>query len=58
MSRQILPEPYGTEPLTTDRVVVKDSHAKLKEYPHLYSLVSQVLMSTRTYLIFRASIPE
>ncbi len=43
MSRQILPEPYGTEPLTTDRVVVKDSHAKLKEYPHLYSAGSEAL---------------
>jgi len=43
MNRQILPEPYGTEPLTTDRVVVKDSHAKLKEYPHLYSAGSEAL---------------
>ncbi len=31
-----LPEPFGTEPLTNDRVVVKDASATLKEYPHLY----------------------
>ncbi len=33
----LLPEPYGTDPLTPDRVVVKDSTAVLKEYPDLYS---------------------
>jgi len=38
-----LPEPFGTEPLTTDRVVVKDSSAKLKEYPHLYVAGSEPL---------------
>ena len=31
------PEPYGTEPLTTEPVVVKDKSAKLKEYPKLYA---------------------
>jgi ribonuclease Z len=31
----ILPEPFGTEPLTADRVVVKDASATLKRYPDL-----------------------
>ena len=40
---ELLPEPYGTEPLTTQRVVVKDSQAKLKEYPQLYTAGSEPL---------------
>jgi len=32
-----LPEPFGTEPLTDNRVVVKDASATLKEYPHVYA---------------------
>ena len=43
MSEQALPEPYGTEPLTTERVVVKDSQSRLKEYPHLYTAGSEPL---------------
>ncbi len=43
MSEQALPEPYGTEPLTNQRVVVKDSQAKLKEYPHLYAAGAEPL---------------
>jgi ribonuclease Z len=31
-----LPEPFGTEPLTNERVVVKDTGATLNEYPHVY----------------------
>ncbi len=38
-----LPEPYGTDPLTSDRVVVKDSTAVLKEYPYLYSAGTETL---------------
>ena len=30
---QLLPEPYGTKPLTTTPVVVKDESATLKAYP-------------------------
>ncbi len=33
---ELLPEPSGTEPLTLNRVVVKDSTAVLKDYPHMY----------------------
>ncbi len=43
MSEQPLPEPYGTEPLTTQRVVVKDTQSRLKEYPHLYTAGSEPL---------------
>jgi len=43
MSEQVLPQPYGTEPLTTQPVVVKDSQSRLKEYPHLYSAGSEHL---------------
>ena len=43
MRERDLPEPYGTEPLTTERVVVKDSQAKLKEYPDLYAAGSEPL---------------
>ena len=32
---ELLPEPYGTKPLTTSPVVVKDASATLKEYPEL-----------------------
>ena len=32
----LLPEPFGKEPLTDRRVVVKDETATLREYPHLY----------------------
>jgi ribonuclease Z len=38
-----LPEPYGTEPLTMEPVVVKDESVKLKEYPKLYSAGSEPL---------------
>lgn len=38
-----LPEPYGTEPLTTEPVVVKDDGAKLKEYPRLYAAGTEPL---------------
>ena len=38
-----LPEPFGTEPLTTHRVVVKDSTADLKDYPNLYETGSEPL---------------
>ena len=31
-----LPEPFGTEPLTNQRVVVKDASATLQDYPHVY----------------------
>ena len=33
---QLLPEPAGTEPLTLNRVVVKDATVVLKDYPHMY----------------------
>ncbi len=39
----LLPEPYGTDPLTSDRVVVKDSTADLKEYPYIYSAGTETL---------------
>ena len=32
----VLPEPFGKDPLTDRRVVVKDETASLREYPHLY----------------------
>jgi ribonuclease Z len=32
----LLPEPFGTLPLTNDRVVVKDTSATLAEYPEVY----------------------
>jgi ribonuclease Z len=38
-----LPEPFGTEPLTDTRVVVKDESATLKEYPHVYAAGSEPL---------------
>ena len=38
-----LPEPYGTDPLTNQRVVVKDSTAALKEYPYQYSAGTETL---------------
>ena len=34
---EILPEPFGIEPLTVNRVVVKDSTVELREYPHTYT---------------------
>ena len=33
---ELLPEPYGTRPLTTTPVVIKDDAAELKSYPELY----------------------
>jgi ribonuclease Z len=39
----LLPEPYGKEPLTHDRVVVKDASATLKQYPDLYVSGSEPL---------------
>jgi len=41
----LLPEPYGTQPLTTTRVVVKDDSATLKQYPDLYVAGSEALGS-------------
>jgi len=38
-----LPEPYGTQPLTTTPVVVKDASAELKVYPELYVAGSEPL---------------
>ena len=38
-----LPEPYGTEPLTTEPVVVKNESAKRKEYPRLYAVGTESL---------------
>jgi ribonuclease Z len=38
-----LPEPYGSEPLTNERVIVKDSTAVLKEYPYQYSAGAESL---------------
>ncbi len=40
---ELLPEPYGTLPLTTTRVVVKDDLASLKQYPELYVAGSEPL---------------
>ena len=39
----LLPEPFGKEPLTHDRVVVKDASATLKQYPGLYAAGSESL---------------
>ena len=39
----LLPEPYGTDPLTNQRVVVKDSTAMLKEYPYQYAAGTETL---------------
>ena len=39
-----LPEPFGTEPLTHHRVVVKDSTAELKQYPNLYETGTEDLV--------------
>jgi ribonuclease Z len=41
----ILPEPFGTEPLTDRRVVVKDDSAELQEYPRLYHAGTETLTS-------------
>jgi len=38
-----LPEPYGTQPLTTTPVVVKEEGASLKEYPDIYVAGSEPL---------------
>jgi ribonuclease Z len=38
-----LPEPYGSDPLTPNRVIVKDSAAVLKEYPRLYAAGTEEL---------------
>jgi len=42
---ELLAEPYGTQPLTSTRVVVKDDAAELKEYPDLYVAGSEPLGS-------------
>ncbi len=39
----VILEPFGTEPLTETRVVVKDDSATLKEYPHVYAAGSEPL---------------
>ena len=39
----VLPEPYGTEPLVTDSVVVKNPDADLKVYPDLYAAGTEPL---------------
>jgi ribonuclease Z len=39
----VLPEPYGTDPLVTDSVVVKNLDADLKVYPDLYAAGSEPL---------------
>ena len=43
MMAELLPEPYGKEPLTHDRVVVKDASAILKQYPDVYVSGSEPL---------------
>ena len=40
---EILPEPFGTEPLTLQRVVVKDSTAELPTYPETYTTAAEDL---------------
>jgi len=39
----VMPEPFGTEPLTDSRVVVKDQSADLKKYPHVYAAGTETL---------------
>jgi hypothetical protein len=41
----VLPEPFGTDPLTHYRVVVKDTSAVLKQYPYLYQAGTEPLAS-------------
>ncbi|MGD8486173.1 MAG: hypothetical protein PVH07_05990, partial [Chloroflexota bacterium] len=43
MTTEMLAEPYGTEPLTTTPLVVKDESATLKTYPDLYVAGSEPL---------------
>ncbi len=40
---ELLPEPYSGEPLTTDRVVIKDSSAELNDYPKKFIAGSEDL---------------
>ena len=40
-----LPEPFGTDPLTHDRVVVKNASPALKQYPYLYQAGTEPLAS-------------
>ena len=40
---EVLPPPFGTDPLATHRVVVKDSTVELPEYPHTYRTGSEDL---------------
>ena len=40
---EILPEPFGTEPLTLQRVVVKDSTVELPTYPETYTTGAEEL---------------
>jgi len=39
----VMPEPFGTEPLTDTKVVVKDQSADLKKYPHVYAAGTETL---------------
>ena len=39
----LLPPPYGTAPLVTDSVVVKNPDADLKSYPDQYTAGSETL---------------
>ena len=47
----VLPEPFGTEPLTDTRVVVKDEGATLKVYPHVYHAGSEPLANDEMRII-------
>jgi hypothetical protein len=47
----VLPEPFGTEPLTDTRVVVKDEGATLKVYPHVYHAGSEPLADDEMRII-------
>ena len=40
---ELLPEPYGTKPLTSTPIVVKEEDAALKTYPELYAAGSEPL---------------
>jgi ribonuclease Z len=39
----VLPEPFGKDPLTDRRVIVKDEAAELREYPYLYAAGTETL---------------
>ena len=40
---ELLPEPFGTEPLTVQRIVVRDDARKRRDYPSLYRAGSEEL---------------